>query len=122
MNQQSIGKDRTLKTGSTTKMPLEQGQLVSGFVVEQVRKIPELRSVSVLFTHKKSGARLLHLINDDPNNLFAIAFRTPVSDNTGVPHILDQGSFSGIAQGVAADLSQCTDLSRQDRIPGVQPG
>jgi presequence protease len=70
-------------------------QRVHGFALQRVQHIPELRSTAYLFEHEKSGARLLHLYNDDPNNLFSIAFRTPVSDNTGVPHILEHSVLCG---------------------------
>jgi len=76
-------------------LSLQLGQNMSGFSVELVREISELRSVAVIFRHEKSGARLLHLSNDDPNNLFSIAFRTPVSDNSGTPHILEHSVLCG---------------------------
>ena len=66
-----------------------------GFIVERVEEIPEIRSRAVILTHEKTGARLLHLWNEAPNNLSAIAFRTPVHDNTGVPHILEHSVLCG---------------------------
>ena len=70
-------------------------QRIAGFVLETASDIPELRSTASVYTHEKTGARLLHLRNDDPNNLFSIAFRTPVSDSTGVPHILEHSVLGG---------------------------
>jgi|WetSurMetagenome_2_1015567.scaffolds.fasta_scaffold00119_23 presequence protease len=67
----------------------------SGFILERVQPVTELRTTAYQFTHEKSGAKLLHLFNDDPNNLFSIAFRTPVSDSTGVPHILEHSVLGG---------------------------
>jgi len=78
-----------------TPESFEAGQHIEGFTVERIQEIAELRSVAIILTHDKSGARLLHLHNDDPNNLFAVAFRTPVSDNTGVPHILEHSVLCG---------------------------
>jgi Zn-dependent M16 (insulinase) family peptidase len=66
-----------------------------GFHVDRIQPIPELHATAYLFTHEKTGARLLHLFNDDPENLFCIAFRTPVYDNTGVPHILEHSVLGG---------------------------
>jgi len=74
---------------------LAAGGTVSGFRVERVQEIPELRSSAYLFTHAKTGARLIHLYNEDDNNLFSIAFRTPVGDSTGVPHILEHSVLCG---------------------------
>ena len=74
---------------------LKLARNIEGFIVERIQEIPELRSGAYVFLHEKSGARLLHLFNEDPNNLFSIAFRTPVSDNTGVPHILEHSVLGG---------------------------
>jgi len=78
-----------------TQETMRVGQSIEGFTVERLEEIRELRSSAAIFTHNKSGARLLHLYNDDPNNLFAVAFRTPVSDDTGVPHILEHSVLCG---------------------------
>ena len=69
--------------------------LINGFRLERVEPVPELHSTAYLFRHEKTGGRLLHLFNDDPNNLFSIAFRTPVHDSTGVPHILEHSVLCG---------------------------
>ncbi len=74
---------------------LEVGQSIHGFHIDRIENIPELRSQAAIFTHEKTGARFLHLFNEDPNNLFCIAFRTPVYNNTGVPHILEHSVLSG---------------------------
>ncbi len=71
------------------------GQFIHGFELQRVEAIPELRSEAAVFVHQKTGARLLHLFNEDPNNLFCIAFRTPVYNDTGVPHILEHSVLSG---------------------------
>ncbi|MEA2108323.1 MAG: insulinase family protein [Pseudomonadota bacterium] len=78
-----------------TTTPLEIGQSLHGFTVERLENIEELRCRAAVLTHEQTGARLIHLINDDPNNLFCIGFRTPVHDNTGVPHILEHSVLSG---------------------------
>ncbi|MCL2218677.1 MAG: insulinase family protein [Chitinispirillia bacterium] len=74
---------------------LKAGDIAGGFRLEQVQEIPELRSSAYRFTHEKTGARLIHLYNDDANNLFSIAFRTPTDDSTGVPHILEHSVLCG---------------------------
>ena len=82
------------------------GKIYEGFLVEAMPEIPELRSRAVIMSHEKSGARLLHLCNDDPNNLFSIAFRTPVFNNTGVPHILEHSVLGGSRKFPAKDPFQ----------------
>jgi Zn-dependent M16 (insulinase) family peptidase len=66
-----------------------------GFTLERCEPIEELRSEAAVFRHEKTGARVVHLFNDDANNLFCIGFRTPVYNNTGVPHILEHSVLSG---------------------------
>ncbi len=58
-------------------------------------RIKELDSESFLLEHKKSGARLFLLSNSDNNKVFSIAFRTPPSDSTGVPHIMEHSVLCG---------------------------
>jgi presequence protease len=77
------------------QLSFSNGQTIEGFLVERTQEIPELRSTAIIAVHEKSGARLVHLYNEDPNNLFAIAFRTPASDDTGVPHILEHSVLCG---------------------------
>ena len=57
--------------------------------------IDELNSVGYLLKHKKSGARIVLLSNDDENKVFSIGFRTPPQDSTGVPHILEHSVLCG---------------------------
>ncbi len=45
--------------------------------------------------HNRSGARLLYLANDDENKTFAIGFKTPPADSTGVFHILEHSVLCG---------------------------
>jgi len=73
----------------------QAAQRIHGFRCERVEDVPELRSRAFILTHERTGARLVHLFNEDPNNLFSIAFRTPVHDNTGVPHILEHSVLCG---------------------------
>ncbi len=61
--------------------------------------IQELDSIEVggklrLIKHK-SGARILSVENNDLNKVFAASFKTPVSDSTGVAHILEHMVLNG---------------------------
>ena len=59
------------------------------------RQIEELDSIAYLLKHKKSGARIVLLSNDDENKVFNIGFRTPPQDSTGLPHILEHSVLCG---------------------------
>lgn len=74
---------------------LKPGQRLHGFVVKKVSEISEVRSLAIELEHEKTGARLLHLLADDAENLFAVAFRTPPQDDTGLPHILEHTVLCG---------------------------
>lgn len=57
--------------------------------------IEDIKSQSYYLRHKKSGARIALLSNDDENKVFSIAFRTPPKDSTGLPHILEHSVLCG---------------------------
>ena len=42
-----------------------------------------------------SGARIMHIKNDDTNKVFSITFKTPPPDNTGIAHILEHVVLAG---------------------------
>ena len=69
-------------------------KLTSYELIEK-HQIKELNSIGYLLKHKKSGARIVLLSNDDDNKVFHIGFRTPPMDSTGVPHILEQSVLCG---------------------------
>ncbi len=69
--------------------------IIHGFELMREEDIRELRAKARLFRHVKTGAELLSLENDDENKVFAITFRTPVSDSTGVPHIMEHSVLCG---------------------------
>lgn len=64
---------------------------------ELVRReaLPDIYSQGYLLRHKKSGARVMVITNDDENKVFHITFRTPPSNSTGVAHILEHCSLCG---------------------------
>lgn len=68
---------------------------LAGYRLIQESFVKELDSESFLLEHEKSGARLFLLSNHDENKVFSIGFRTPPSDSTGVPHILEHSVLCG---------------------------
>jgi Zn-dependent M16 (insulinase) family peptidase len=77
---------------------MKEGGQIDGFSVQRVTPLPNLRSVAYQFRHEASGARILHLVNEDPENLFSVSFPTPPPDDTGVPHILEHSVLAGSAK------------------------
>lgn len=66
-----------------------------GFVLLEERFIREYNTRARLWEHRRSGAKLLSLENDDENKVFGIAFRTPPPDSSGAPHILEHSVLCG---------------------------
>jgi Zn-dependent M16 (insulinase) family peptidase len=71
------------------------GSRLGGFLVQKKQLVPELNLTAVTLQHETTGARMLHLACDDPNNVFAVGFRTPPPDSTGVAHILEHTVLCG---------------------------
>ena len=70
-------------------------KIPEAYEVLEERRINDLNSASVLLKHKKSGARLAVLSNEDENKVFYIGFRTPPADSTGVAHIIEHTVLCG---------------------------
>ncbi len=68
---------------------------LNAYEVLQTEDLSDLKSKGTLLKHKKSGARVLLMENDDENKVFTIGFRTPPSDSTGVPHIMEHSVLCG---------------------------
>ena len=57
--------------------------------------LTDIHAKGYLLRHKKSGAKISLISNDDENKVFYIGFRTPVEDSTGVPHIIEHTVLCG---------------------------
>ena len=86
-------------------------------------EIRDVRAEGYLLRHKKTGARIAVLSNEDENKVFSIAFRTPPKNSTGVAHIIEHTVLCGsrkfplkdpfveLAKGVSQYLPERHDLS-----------
>ena len=73
-------------------MTVEQ---LNAYELIEKRQIEDIHSLSYVLKHKKSGAKIALLSNDDKNKVFYIGFRTPPKDSTGVAHILEHTVLCG---------------------------
>ena len=73
------------------------------YTLVEEKKLNDLNSQGYLLKHNKSGARILLISNDDENKVFSIGFRTPPTDSTGVPHILEHSVLCGSEKFPAKD-------------------
>lgn len=71
------------------------GQTYHNFKVVQVIEISELQCVLRELVHEPTGAHVMHLANDDPENLFCLSFQTLPDNSNGVAHILEHTVLCG---------------------------
>ena len=76
---------------------------IRAYELIEKKEIKDLNSVGYLMKHKKSGARVVVLENDDENKVFSIGFRTPPTDSTGCPHIMEHSVLCGSKKFPAKD-------------------
>jgi Zn-dependent M16 (insulinase) family peptidase len=76
--------------------PLRAGLVLeNGFEILELVDLTELESVGIWARHRKSGAEVFHVFNEDKENLFAFAFATAPEDSTGAAHILEHSVLCG---------------------------
>ena len=75
-------------------MKPELSQL-NAYEIREEKRLDDIHSDGILLVHKKSGARICVMSNEDVNKVFYIAFRTPPKDSTGVPHIIEHTVLCG---------------------------
>ena len=68
---------------------------LTAYEVLEERRLEDLNSIGYIIRHKKSGARIAAISNDDENKVFYIGFRTPPENSTGVPHIIEHTVLCG---------------------------
>lgn len=73
----------------------QQIEKLSAYEILEKRMISDLNSEGYILKHKKTGAHVTLLLNDDENKVFYIGFRTPPEDSTGVAHILEHSVLCG---------------------------
>jgi Zn-dependent M16 (insulinase) family peptidase len=71
------------------------GERYGDFVVTKFLRISELNCILRELLHLPSGAQVMHIANDDPENLFSLSFKTYPSSSNGVAHILEHTVLCG---------------------------
>jgi Zn-dependent M16 (insulinase) family peptidase len=65
------------------------------FEIIREQNLPELGAKGRWYRHRETGAEILSVETDDENKVFGVTFRTPPSDGTGLPHILEHSVLCG---------------------------
>lgn len=68
---------------------------LTAYEIVEEKELSDIHSSGCILRHKKSGARVTVISNDDENKVFYIGFRTPAEDSTGVPHIIEHSVLCG---------------------------
>ena len=73
----------------------EVGTEINGFVVTDVTYWDQYATDVVKLEHQKTGSVLYWLANDNIDRSYRMAFRTPINDNTGMPHVFEHATLGG---------------------------
>lgn len=68
---------------------------LAAYEILEEKELSDIHSTGYRLRHKKSGARITVISNDDENKVFYIGFRTPPQNSTGVPHIMEHSVLCG---------------------------
>lgn len=68
---------------------------IKNYTVLKEEYIDEMNGNVYLLEHDKTKARVMVVKNEDKNKVFNIGFRTPPTDDTGVPHIIEHSVLCG---------------------------
>lgn len=68
---------------------------LAAYEILEEKELSDIHSTGYRLRHKKSGARITVISNDDENKVFYIGFRTPPKNSTGVPHIMEHSVLCG---------------------------
>lgn len=74
---------------------MTKGELYRGFRVLDIVDVEDCAAKGLHLRHEKTGLEVFHLLNDDEENLFAFAFKTPTFNSTGVAHVLEHSVLCG---------------------------
>ncbi len=66
-----------------------------GYQIKMITELGMINSILIDMEHLPTGARHIHIGNDDRENTFSVAFKTVPTDSTGVAHILEHTVLCG---------------------------
>ena len=105
----------------------------AAYEIVSLEYIDEIKSQAALLRHRKTGARIAVLANDDENKTFNIGFQTLLQRTVpALPHIMEhsvlcgsrefsgKGSVCGIGERFPEHIFECHDLSGQDGLSYCQ--
>ena len=82
-------------SGDRNNPDLKKGDSFLGYTINRIVKLEEIDSFYYELEHVGTGAKHVHISNNDKENTFSVAFKTVPSDSTGVAHILEHTALCG---------------------------
>ena len=80
-----------------------KSEILETYELIEEKNLTDVNSTGYRMRHKKSGARITVISNEDENKVFYIGFRTPPADSTGVAHIVEHTVLCGSDKFPAKD-------------------
>lgn len=74
---------------------INEGSSIYGYFIKRVVELKEMDLFLYDVEHTVTGARHIHISNNDKENTFSVAFKTVPVDSTGVAHILEHTVLCG---------------------------
>lgn len=71
------------------------GEVYHQFKLIKVTEIPELQCLLRELIHEPSGAQIMHIATEDPENFFCLSFQTLPYQSDGIAHILEHTVLCG---------------------------
>ncbi len=82
---------------------MDQFNNIPGYELLRSEELADVKGTGFLFRHKKTGARIGVVKNNDENKVFCISFKTPPKNSTGVAHITEHTVLCGSEKFPAKD-------------------
>src|SRR3990167_6731611 len=79
----------------TAQFLSSEGDKYKHFQVITSSPIQELQCSFKEIVHLPTGAQLIHIDHDDPENLFCLSFQTLPHSSNGAPHVLEHTVLCG---------------------------
>ena len=77
------------------RLKLQESCSELGYRIMRMTELDVINSLLIDLEHLPTGARHIHIGNDDKENTFSVAFKTVPTDSTGVAHILEHTALCG---------------------------
>ena len=68
---------------------------MSAYTLIESKFIRDIKCEAKLYSHNKTGAKVIVMPADDTNRAITVAFSTPAENDKGIPHIIEHSVLCG---------------------------